>query len=31
VTATVPTAKKGLRLLTITTASGQDSKPFLVK
>ncbi len=31
VTATVPGAKKGLRLLTITTASGEDSKPFLVK
>lgn len=31
VVATVPTAKKGLRLLTVTTASGEDSKPFLVK
>ncbi len=32
VTATVPAVKqKGLRLLTVTTASGEDSKPFLVK
>ncbi len=25
------TAKKGLRLLTVTTGAGQDSKPFLVR
>ena len=31
VVATVPAAKKGLRLLTVTTASGEDSKPFLVR
>ena len=31
VTATVPSGKKGLRLLTVTTASGEDSKPFFVK
>ena len=31
VTTTVPAAKKGLRLLTVTTASGEDSKPFLVR
>lgn len=31
VTAIVPSGKKGIRLLTVTTASGEDSKPFLVK
>ncbi|MEW6543623.1 MAG: IPT/TIG domain-containing protein [Nitrospirota bacterium] len=31
VTATVPAGKKGMLLLTVTTASGEDSKPFLVK
>jgi hypothetical protein len=31
VTATVPDTKKGLRLLTINTPAGQDSKPFLVR
>jgi IPT/TIG domain-containing protein len=31
VTATVPPGKKGVRLLTVTTASGEDSKPFFVK
>jgi len=32
VTVTVPeSGKKGIRLLTVTTASGEDSKPFLVK
>jgi len=31
ITATVPAAKKGLRLLTVNTMSGQDSKPFLVR
>ncbi|MDE3241785.1 MAG: IPT/TIG domain-containing protein [Nitrospirota bacterium] len=32
VTATVPErGKKGIRLLTVTTASGEDTKPFLVK
>ena len=31
VTATVPSGKKGIRLLTVTTASGEDSKPFFVK
>ena len=31
ITATVPEAKKGLRLLTVNTAAGQDSKPFLVR
>jgi len=32
ITTTVPSgAKKGLVLLTITTASGENSKPFLVK
>lgn len=32
VTATVPQGgKKGIRLLTVTTASGEDTKPFLVK
>jgi len=31
ITTTVPEAKKGLRLLTVNTAAGQDSKPFLVR
>jgi hypothetical protein len=31
VTVTVPSAKKGLRLLTVNTAAGQDSKPFLIR
>jgi hypothetical protein len=32
ITATVPSGgRKGLAILTVTTASGQDSKPFLVK
>ena len=31
ITATVPEAKKGLRLLTVNTVAGQDSKPFLVR
>jgi len=31
ITTTVPAAKKGLRLLTVNTAAGQDSKPFLVR
>lgn len=32
VTAMVPaSSKKGLRLLTVTNASGEDSKPFVVK
>jgi hypothetical protein len=32
ITTTVPSgAKKGLVLLTVTTASGENSKPFLVK
>ena len=32
ITATVPSGgKKGLVLLTVTTASGENSKPFLVK
>lgn len=32
VTAMVPaSSKKGLRLLTLTNASGEDSKPFVVK
>ena len=32
ITATVPSGgKKGLILLTVTTASGENSKPFLVK
>ena len=31
VTATVPSGRKGVRLLTVTTASGEDSKPFFVK
>jgi hypothetical protein len=32
VTATVPAVKKkGIHLLTVTTASGEDSKAFLVK
>jgi hypothetical protein len=31
-TTTVPTgAKRGLKLLTLTAATGEDSKPFLVK
>jgi hypothetical protein len=31
-TATVPTgAKRGIKLLTLTAATGEDSKPFLVK
>jgi len=31
-TATVPSGgRKGLAILTVTTASGEDSKPFLVK
>jgi len=31
VTATVPSGKKGLHLLSVTTASGEDSKPFFMK
>lgn len=32
ITATVPTGgRKGLAILTVTTASGEDSKPFLMK
>ncbi len=31
VTATVPEGHKGLRLLTVTTASGEDTKAFVVK
>ncbi|MER3423030.1 MAG: hypothetical protein C4293_07125 [Nitrospiraceae bacterium] len=31
VVATVPSGKKGLTILTLTTASGEDSKPFFVK
>jgi hypothetical protein len=32
ITTTVPTSsRKGLVILTVTTASGEDSKPFLVK
>ena len=31
VTATVPSGKKGIHLLSVTTASGGDSKPFFVK
>lgn len=32
ITATVPSGgRKGLAMLTVTTASGEDSKPFLVK
>ena len=32
ITATVPTGgRKGLAMVTVTTASGEDSKPFLVK
>jgi len=31
ITTTVPDAKKGMRLLTVNTAAGQDSKPFLVR
>ena len=31
VTATVPEGRKGIRLLIVTTVSGEDSKPFLVK
>lgn len=32
ITATVPKGgRKGLAIVTVTTASGQDSKPFLVK
>lgn len=31
VTAIVPKVKRGIELLTVTTASGEDSKPFLVK
>jgi hypothetical protein len=32
ITATVPKAgRKGLAIVTVTTASGQDSKPFLMK
>jgi hypothetical protein len=31
VTATVPDGHKGIRLLIVTTVSGEDSKPFLVK
>ena len=31
VTATVPKGHKGLRLLTVTTASGEDTKAFVVK
>ena len=31
VSVTVPQGKKGMELLTITTDSGGDSKPFLVK
>jgi hypothetical protein len=31
VTATVPSGKKGLHLLSVTTASGEDSKAFFMK
>jgi hypothetical protein len=32
ITATVPTGgRKGLAIVTVTTASGEDSKPFLLK
>ncbi len=31
VTATVPDGHKGLRLLTVTTASGEDTKAFVVR
>lgn len=31
VTTTVPSGKKGIRLLSVTTASGEDSKAFFVK
>lgn len=31
VTATVPSGKKGIHLLNVTTASGEDSKTFFVK
>jgi hypothetical protein len=31
VVATVPSGSRGMELLTITTASGEDSKVFLVK
>ena len=31
VSVTVPQGKKGIELLTLTTAGGEDSKPFLVK
>ncbi|MFM8552729.1 MAG: IPT/TIG domain-containing protein [Nitrospiraceae bacterium] len=31
VTATVPEGHKGIRLLTVTTFSGEDTKPFVVK
>lgn len=32
ITATIPSgSRKGLAILTVTTASGEDSKPFLVK
>lgn len=31
VTATVPSGKRGNVILTLTTASGEDSKPFLAK
>ena len=32
ITATVPPAgRKGLAIVTVTTASGEDSKPFLMK
>ena len=32
ITATVPPAgRKGLAIVTVTTASGEDSKPFLIK
>ncbi|TAJ07198.1 MAG: hypothetical protein EPO61_14625 [Nitrospirae bacterium] len=31
VTATVPEGHKGIRLLTVTTASGEDTKAFVVK
>lgn len=32
ITATVPTGgRKGLAIVTVTTASGEDSKPFLIK
>jgi len=31
VTATVPSGKKGIHLLSVTTASGEDSKAFFVK